>query len=200
MEKEKKTKTKKLENPTTVTSFWNEKWVEVTFPENVKLIRYQISNYGRIRAIHKNTGKEKLLKGSHSKRGHHRLNIKMESGKGAGVYVHRIVAENFLDRPSEAHEYVIHLDHDKKNNKYTNLRWATQSEVNEHAKKSPLYDQAREKQREHYKLNEAKVKMIKRMLKRKKVKMKIIAKQFGISHTQLNRIKNGENWSDVNAD
>lgn len=196
---EKKTK-KTTSKPTTVESFWNEKWVSVTFPEEIKSVRYQISNYGRIRAINKVTGKEKLLKGSHSKRGHHRLNIKMESGKGAGVYVHRIVAENFVEQPSEEHKYVIHIDHDKTNNKYTNLRWATQDEVNEHAKSSPLYDQAREKQREHYKLNEAKVKMIKRMLKRKKVKMKIIAKQFGISHTQLNRIKNGENWADVDPD
>ncbi len=197
---EKDTDSKNAKKALKVESFWNEEWIAVTFPENIKLIRYQISNYGRIRAIHKITDKEKLLKGSHSKRGHHRLNIKMETGKGAGVYVHRIVAENFVKKPSEAHEYVIHLDHDKKNNKYTNLRWATQEEVNEHAKKSPLYDQAREKQREHYKLNEAKVKMIKRMLNRKKVKMKIIAKQFGISHTQLNRIKNGENWADVDAD
>lgn len=194
-------KTKKTTStPSTVESFWNEKWTNVTFPEEIKSVRYQISNYGRIRAINKITGKEKLLKGSHSKRGHHRLNIKMESGKGAGVYVHRIVAETFVKQPSEEHKYVIHLDHDKTNNKYTNLRWATQHEVNEHAKNSPLYNQAREKQREHYKLNEAKVKMIKRMLKRKKVKMKIIAKQFGISHTQLNRIKNGENWSNVDSD
>ena len=196
---EKKT-TKSSSKPTKVESFWNEKWVQVTFPEEIKSVRYQISNYGRIRAINKVTGKEKLLKGSHSKRGHHRLNIKMESGKGAGVYVHRIVAENFVEQVSEEHKYVIHLDHDKTNNKYTNLRWVTQDEVNEHAKSSPLYNQAREKQREHYKLNEAKVKMIKRMLKRKKVKMKIIAKQFGISHTQLNRIKNGENWADVDPD
>lgn len=196
---EKKT-TKPSSKPTTVESFWNEKWVHVTFPEEIKSVRYQISNYGRIRAINKVTGKEKLLKGSHSKRGHHRLNIKMESGKGAGVYVHRIVAEEFVNQKSEEHKYVIHIDHDKTNNKYTNLRWATQGEVNEHAKSSPLYNQAREKQREYYKLNEAKVKMIKRMLKRKKVKMKIIAKQFGISHTQLNRIKNGENWADVDPD
>jgi hypothetical protein len=193
-------KDNKTTDPKLVESFWNEKWVDVTFPEEIKSVRYQISNYGRIRAINKITGREKLLKGSHSKRGHHRLNIKMESGKGAGVYVHRIVAENFVNRASEAHEFVIHLDHDKTNNKYINLRWATQDKVNEHAKSSPLYDQAREKQREHYKLNETKVKMIKRMLGRKKVKMKIIAKQFGISHTQLNRIKNGENWADVKAD
>lgn len=195
-----KKKDKTPSKPNIVESFWNEKWVEVTFPEKIKSVRYHISNYGRIRAVNKITGKEKLLKGSHSKRGHHRLNIKMESGKGAGVYVHRIVAENFVEQPSEEHIYVIHLNHDKTNNKYTNLRWATQLEVNAHAKGSPLYNQAREKQREHYKLNEAKVKMIKRMLERKKVKMKIIAKQFGISHTQLNRIKNGENWADVTTD
>ena len=80
-------KNKTSSKPTVVESFWNERWVNVTFPEEIKSVRYQISNYGRIRAINKTTGKEKLLKGSHSKRGHHRLNIKMESGKGAGVKV-----------------------------------------------------------------------------------------------------------------
>ncbi len=183
-----------------VESFFNEKWIPVEFPGKTKNATYRISNYGRIKAVNRKTGKEKLLKGSRSKRGHQRLNIKLETGKGAGVYVHRIVAEAFVSQPNEDCKFVIHLDHDKGNNHYKNLKWVTQDELNNHAKESPLYDQAREKQREHYKLNEAKVKMIKRMLKRKKTKLKIIARQFGISHTQLNRIRSGENWGDVDAD
>ena len=184
----------------TVESFWNEKWVDVEFPGETKNGTYQISNYGRIKVIHRKTKAEKLLKGSRSKRGHKRLNIKLDTGKGTGVYVHRIVAEAFVEQPDPELRFVIHLDHDKENNHYKNLKWVTQDELNEHAKKSPLYEQAREKQREHYRLNEAKVKMIKRMLKRDKTKLKIIARKFNISHTQLNRIRSGENWGHVEPD
>ena len=30
--------------------------------------------------------------------------------------------------------------------------------------------------------------------------LQLIAKRFGISHTQLNRIRSGENWGHVKAD
>jgi DNA-binding Xre family transcriptional regulator len=32
------------------------------------------------------------------------------------------------------------------------------------------------------------------MLRSDKNRLKMIAKQFGITHTQLNRIRSGENW------
>ena len=42
--------------------------------------------------------------------------------------------------------------------------------------------------------------MIKKMLKSDKNRLKMIAKQFGITHTQLNRIRSGENWKNVKID
>ncbi len=42
--------------------------------------------------------------------------------------------------------------------------------------------------------------MIKKLLKNEKNRLKMIAKQFGITHTQLNRIRSGENWKHVTID
>ena len=48
-----------------------------------------------------------------------------------------------------------------------------------------------------YSLNEAKVKVIKRLLGKGKATKEGIAAQFGISSTQVKRIERGENWGDV---
>jgi hypothetical protein len=39
--------------------------------------------------------------------------------------------------------------------------------------------------------------MIKKLLRNNKNRLKMIARQFGITHTQLNRIRSGENWKYV---
>ncbi len=46
--------------------------------------------------------------------------------------------------------------------------------------------------------NVAKVKIIKRMLASpNKTRQKMIAKQFGVTATQIKRIQRGENWSKI---
>jgi DNA invertase Pin-like site-specific DNA recombinase len=50
----------------------------------------------------------------------------------------------------------------------------------------------------NYKLTIAQVLLIKQMLRTGKNRIKMIAKQFGITSTQVNRIKNGANWKQVN--
>jgi DNA-binding Xre family transcriptional regulator len=42
--------------------------------------------------------------------------------------------------------------------------------------------------------------MIKKMLQNESTRLKMIAKQFGITHTQLNRIRSGENWGYVTVE
>jgi transcriptional regulator with PAS, ATPase and Fis domain len=56
------------------------------------------------------------------------------------------------------------------------------------------------KRTKNYKLTETKVIMIKKMLQHDNTRLKMIAKQFGITHTQLNRIRSGENWGYVKID
>lgn len=183
----------------TIESSWREQWKMVDLPEKETNTDYFISNLGRVKSVDTNTKKERLVKGSVNPNGSIRITIRINNqNKRKYILVHRFVALNYLKRPSEEHTFVVHLDFDKSNNKSTNLKWMTQEELNEHAKTSPLYEQAKEKRKEHHKLTESKVKLIKKMLQsEKRTRLRVIAKRFGISHTQLNRIRSGENWSDV---
>ena len=185
-----------------IEAYWGENWKLVEVPEKKTKTDYHISNFGRVKSVNKNSGKEKLIKGSINPNGSVRITIRLDDkDRRKYVVVHRFVAENFLDRPSEDHSFVVHLDFNKSNNHFSNLRWLTQEELNEHAKNSPLYDKAKTKRSEHYKLTETKVKIIKRMLNsEKRTRLRVIAKRFGISHTQLNRIRSGENWGWVEPD
>jgi transcriptional regulator with PAS, ATPase and Fis domain len=70
-----------------------------------------------------------------------------------------------------------------------------------HNRENPaVIDRVIPKRTKNYKLTESKVIMIKKMLRSDKNRLKMIAKQFGITHTQLNRIRSGENWGHVKLD
>jgi hypothetical protein len=117
--------------------------------------------------------------------------------KPANFYVHRAVAFLFLERPEGA-RFVIHLNHDLKDNYYKNLKWVNQKELTAHQLTNP-------KRIEKFgikpsaKLTENRVRLLKKKLSDpdRKTRLKIIAKQFGVSTTQLKRIKRGENWKEV---
>lgn len=185
-----------------IETFWGERWKEVIIPEKNTNTDYFISNFGRVKSIDKISGRERLVKGSVNPNGSIRITIRLDNkDKRKYILVHRFVADNFIEKPSEQHKFVVHLDFDKSNNNTQNLKWMTQEELNEHAKTSPLYDQAKGKREKYYKLTESKVKVIKKMLQsEKRTRLRVIAKRFGISHTQLNRIRSGENWGHVEPD
>lgn len=187
-------------------SFWNEKWVPIVFEGIENQPRYEVSNYGRLRSFQSSSatrpdsevGKpaSKLIKGSVIQ-GYRSLNIRSE-GKTLNRYIHKLVAEFFVSREQPEQSFVIHLDHDKLNNRYQNLRWATKEEMIEHNRQNPyLKNRSLPRQTRNYKLTESKVKIIKKLLLNDKNRLKMIAKQFGITHTQLNRIRSGENWKHV---
>lgn len=187
-------------------SFWNEKWAPILFEGIENPPRYEVSNYGRLRSFQfspatrpqpeANNSTSKLIKGS-TIQGYRSLNIRSE-GKMLNRYVHKLVAELFIDRGQPDQTFVIHLDHDKLNNHYRNLSWVTKNEMIEHNRQNPyLQNRTLPRQTRNYKLTESKVKIIKKLLLNDKNRLKMIAKQFGITHTQLNRIRSGENWKHV---
>lgn len=178
-------------------TYWNEKWAPVDFGNVCKNRHYEVSTYGRIKSVEQGSGEEKILKGSTSKNGFKMLNVRFEDGTRGGKYIHKVIAELFLECPSEEHTIVIHLDYDKENNKINNLKWVTKDEWIVHLNKNPLFIKARKEQK--HKLSKGDVMMIKRMLKRGKQKRKTIARKFNISVTQVKRIERGENWGDVSA-
>lgn len=69
-------------------------------------------------------------------------------------YVHRIVAENFLETPENFKElYVNHIDGNKSNNHYTNLEWCTPTENMEHASRTGLINRDSEKRKKQAPIN-----------------------------------------------
>lgn len=183
-----------------VKSFWNEKWAQVDFGRETKLCNYMISNYGRIKSIDKASGFEKLLKGAKARGGLVMLNQKLKDNSTGIVYIHRFVAENFVDRPeSEDYEYILHQDYDKANNKWNNLVWATEAEWKAFQKANPNRKE-RPARTKNYKLTETQVRMMKRMLIRGKTKRKIIARKFGVSENCAYKIEKGIRWAHINID
>lgn len=182
-------------------SFWNEKWVVIPFKEVENPPLYKISNYGRLMSFQVDHQNGEIIGGSKIQ-GYKSLNIRVQGNKSLNRYVHKLVAELFLNKEEdENRKFVLHLDHDKLNNHWENLRWATRDEMTLHNRENPaVKDRVIPKRTKNYKLTESKVIMIKKMLKSDKNRLKMIAKQFGITHTQLNRIRSGENWGHVKLD
>ncbi|WP_044173912.1 HNH endonuclease [Flectobacillus major] len=183
-----------------ISSFWNEKWVDIPFTEVEVPPRYQVSNYGRLKSFQNDPVNGDVIAGSKIQ-GYKSLNIRAKGNKSLNRYVHKLVAEFFLKKDSEEKKFVIHLDHDKLNNHWENLKWVTRDEMTIHNRDNPaVRDKVIPRRTKNYKLTESKVLMIKKMLRSDKNRLKMIAKQFGITHTQLNRIRSGENWGHVKLD
>ncbi len=171
----------------------DEKWVDIDLENIHPDEKYQISNFGRIRSFKISKDKPKILKGSWIT-GYKALVIKLKNNKKSTFYVHKLVALYFLKKTSEDQTFVIHLDFDKSNNHCNNLKWVNAEELKEHRHNDENYES---KKIRNAKLSESDVIKIKRMLKRKNMKPARIAKLFNISHTQLKRIKDGDNWSHI---
>ena len=117
--------------------------------------------------------------------------------------VHRLVAENFIQQPTSDHGIVIHLDFNKSNNHYSNLKWVTLTESIAHQQHSPFVVQEKLRRKgkratysKAFKLSESNVMLIKKKIIQG-VPIKSLIKQFKVTQTQLLRIKRGENWGDV---
>jgi hypothetical protein len=178
-----------------IVNYWNEKWERIDFPEFDNKIHYEISNFGRIKSF-QNTQEGILIHGSLIQ-GYQSLNVRFQN-KSVNHYLHKLVAKHFCQQNSPKDTFVIHLDYNKLDNRADNLQWADRSKVTEHNKNNPsVVNRLIPQRTKNYKLTEGKVMLIKQMLRSDKSRLKMIAKQFGITHTQLNRIRSGENWKQV---
>lgn len=188
-----------------VRSYWNEEWKEVKFEEGALKKRYAISNYGRIISFIDEIKDGDYIRGGRL-RGYPTLPLR-PFGKSKTFYVHKLVAEHFLSKSSDDQTFVIHKDYNKSNNYIDNLQWANKKEMFEHQQKNPLVLEAREKQKgrktqQGHKLTATQVMRLKKKIMdpNRKTRLKLIAKQFGISEMQLYRIKSGENWAHIEVD
>lgn len=161
--------------------------------------RYEISNYGRVKSYCFNKEKGRILKPGNI-RGFQIVSIRTE-GKPRTYLVHKLTAEAFVSRESEDQTVVIHLDWNKRNNYYLNLKWVTREEAYRRMFDKYLDDYRKSGKivRRNAKLKPEDVKLLKAMLRRG-IKQNVIARLFAISEMQVTRIKRNENWAAVEPD
>ena len=189
-----------------IKSLPGERWKQLTF-KNWKSLqkKYAISTQGRIASYIDDIKKDGNIISGSTVEAYRILRLKVK-GKHVAFLFHRLVAENFLTKPSAAHDYVIHLNHDKIDNRRQNLKWATIEQVGAHNRNNPRVLEAQEKRTqdpEKYarfrKLSLKQVIAIKKLLADPKRKMSYrqIAEKYDISQMALTRMKRGENWGYV---
>jgi hypothetical protein len=179
-----------------------EVWKNLQFPGWKDLRKkYAVSNQGRVASYTDNLHEDgKLLNGSLTT-GYKSLNLHRPDSKGT-IYIHREVAKLFSKKPSPKHKFVTHINHNKLDNRASNLKWATQEEVAKHQQQSPAkiaYKKVQASRSTGLKLNTTQVKTIKKLLSdpKRKLTFKQLAEKYGVSEMTLYRIKSGENWGKV---
>lgn len=172
----------------------DEIWKEIEGSNNM----YFVSNYGRVKSFRINKEQGEVLSGSFT-RGYSRVSMKI-NGEPCRLLVHKLVAEAFVEKPSDEDLFVIHLDWNKKNNKAENLQWVSKKEMitrmfSEYKRRIKSRGQ---KIITNSKLKPKDILILKKMIE-KGVPQYKIAQMFCISATQVKRITRGENWSHVVA-
>jgi hypothetical protein len=106
-------------------------WKMVKYAPN-----YEISNLGNIK--NKKTNRLLTINYERLKKDNKRARPGLShNGKIKGYYLHRIVAEHFLDNPDNLPE-VNHIDGDYYNNKLSNLEWISKLDNMRHASENKL--------------------------------------------------------------
>jgi len=180
-----------------------EEFKEISVDYSLKL-RYAVSNYGRMVSFSDEIKNGILLKGTTSE-GYKVFRFKIYRDKkmlNSHLFIYKLVAQYFIPKTSEDQVHVIHIDHQRSNDDFRNLKWVTDAERFDHSQKSPHVIQARKNRIQPataingHKLTVTRVMLIKKLLANPKqtTRLKMIAKQFGVSEMQIRRIKSGENW------
>lgn len=186
--------------------FPGEEFKEIVIAEGLKM-KYSISNRGRMVSYEDVFENSRLLKGSTAD-GYRIFRYKKQiDGKiyNKHVFIGKLIAKHFLPTAKEEETYVLHLDYVRDNDDFRNLKWATREEMLEHGRRSPHVIQAKKnliefnKNNDGRKLSVTKVIHIKKILANpnRKTRIKMIAKQFGVSEMQIARIRSGENWGHI---
>lgn len=145
---------------------------------------YIITKDGKIISLKNN--KKYEIKGYIDRYGYRRVFLYID-GKRVKYFVHRLVAQTYLDNPNNLPQ-VNHIDGNKLNNCVDNLEWCTPKENIQHAIRIGL-------RTKKGKLTEKQVKEIKNSFNQKS--MREIAKMYGVSLECIKHIHAGHTWRNI---
>jgi len=157
---------------------------------------YYIHSDGYV--ISRKYGKERRLKGGIHPKGYPQA-LLLHEGKSKKYFIHRLVAEYFIDDP-KLHLEVNHIDGNKQNNRVDNLEWVTAKENIRHAVDVGLWtsptDNHYETMRKNARINNAKFTLeeaddILEMKDVLKLSVRELARISGVNRSVLNRLVNG---------
>lgn len=98
---------------------------------------YTCDEYGNIFSCVTNSRRRKKLMKQNIRNGYYYVNLTDINGKQNKKYVHRIIAQVFIDNPNN-YETVNHIDENKLNNNVLNLEWLTIQENKEKYRQNHL--------------------------------------------------------------
>ncbi|MBI9034212.1 MAG: HNH endonuclease [Bacteroidales bacterium] len=165
-----------------------EKWAPIQFRGLKNGEQYQISSLGNLRYLNQETQNWTILKTTNSaKDGSGYIYFSwFKSSRGWKHKIikpiHRLVAEAFCSRESILHKFVIHLDYNKINNDFRNLRWVSQKELTTHNQLNPNVIRARKIKKDkttNLKAIESEMKQLKLKSPEKKKILQKLANKFG---------------------
>ena len=184
-----------------IKSFRQEQWKHLYKEVWQDRFKYKVSNLGRVISFVKNPEGELLSGGKTG--GYLSFVVVLKSGKNKSYYFHRMVAELFLKR-NDDEQYVIHKNYNKHENQVENLAWVNKEQWTLHQFGNPnvIQNKLKRKLRQataYSKLTYSQAVILKKKLldPNRKTRIRVLAKQFGVSEMQLYRIKSGENWGDI---
>lgn len=165
---------------------------------------FEVSNLGRVRTLPRyvrcksdgtlalKTGR--ILKDIDNGNGYRYVTISLHAVR-KNYYVHRLVAETWIDNPQELSE-VNHKDGDKTNNHLSNLEWVSLKGNREHAVKNDLIPHGEGSV--HSKLTETQVIEILTIARENpNVNRTHLAKKYGICDPHMCAIIKGKEWRRV---
>lgn len=155
---------------------------------NVKENAYYISPNGEIFSIHLN----RMMKYKLDKDGYYELSLATrELGKRKSWKVHQLVAKTFLGNPPDyiKDPTIDHIDSNRLNNNYTNLRWMERA-VNSSIRKNKGVGETNHEAI----LNDQQVIEICEMLVQNSKTLQEIADLYGVHKSTISCIKRKKNW------
>ena len=167
---------------------------------------YEVSNLGKIKTcahcVMRKNGKplavqERIIKGSKDTKGYLQVELRKD-GKRNIKFVHRLVAEAFIENP-QGKAQVNHKDGNKLNNCADNLEWVTVRENINHAWETGLQIARKGESHSNHKLTDNDVRFIKENYKPrdKNFGMSALARRFNVTIAPIYQIVHGKGWKHI---